>query len=97
MYALQIPASHHKLWRRKEAWFCMLLDIIMTARLVYELIVHFRDYKNVIEFFLVFQNGLQVLLGYIKDKDADKVSVALASSLDTIAELELLQVFTTNQ
>lgn len=75
----------------------MLLDIIMTARLVYELIVHFRDYKNVIEFFLVFQNGLQVLLGYIKDKDADKVSVALASSLDTIAELELLQVFTTNQ
>nr|XP_004293105.2 PREDICTED: peptidyl-prolyl cis-trans isomerase CYP37, chloroplastic isoform X1 [Fragaria vesca subsp. vesca] len=37
------------------------------------------------------KNGLQVLLGYIKDKDADKVSVALASSLDTIAELELLQ------
>ncbi|XP_062014390.1 peptidyl-prolyl cis-trans isomerase CYP37, chloroplastic-like [Rosa rugosa] len=37
------------------------------------------------------KDGLQVLLGYIKDKDADKVSVALASSLDTIAEFELLQ------
>lgn len=38
------------------------------------------------------QGGLQSLLGSIKDKDADKVSIGLASSLDTVAELELLQV-----
>ncbi|ONI12854.1 hypothetical protein PRUPE_4G187400 [Prunus persica] len=37
------------------------------------------------------KNGLQALLACIKDKDPDKVSVGLASSLDTIAELELLQ------
>ncbi|KAJ9551311.1 hypothetical protein OSB04_015356 [Centaurea solstitialis] len=37
------------------------------------------------------KGGLQTLLGYIKDKDPDKVSVALASSLDSIAQLELLQ------
>lgn len=37
---------------------------------------------------------MQTLLGYIKDKDPDRVSVGLASSLDTIAELELLQVIT---
>ncbi|KAI3685521.1 hypothetical protein L6452_34769 [Arctium lappa] len=35
--------------------------------------------------------GLQTLLGYLKDKDPDKVSVALASVLDYIAQLELLQ------
>ncbi|KAM0898615.1 hypothetical protein ACQ4PT_021786 [Festuca glaucescens] len=37
------------------------------------------------------KGGLQSLLNYIKDKDNDRLSVALASSLDTIAELELLQ------
>ncbi|KAF9590462.1 hypothetical protein IFM89_035339 [Coptis chinensis] len=37
------------------------------------------------------KGGLQSLLDYIKDKDADRVSTGLASSLDTIAELELLQ------
>ncbi|KAM1356655.1 hypothetical protein ACFX13_031479 [Malus domestica] len=37
------------------------------------------------------KNGLQALLQCIKDKDPDKVSAYLASSLDTIAELELLQ------
>ncbi|CAN6560890.1 unnamed protein product [Malus baccata var. baccata] len=37
------------------------------------------------------KNGLQALLQCIKDKDPDKVSVYLASSLDTIAELELMQ------
>ncbi|CAM0906321.1 unnamed protein product [Alopecurus aequalis] len=37
------------------------------------------------------KGGLQTLLNYIKDKDNDRLSVALASSLDTIAELELLQ------
>lgn len=37
------------------------------------------------------KGGLQTLLGYIKDKDPDRVSVGLASSLDTVAELELLQ------
>nr|XP_017248570.1 PREDICTED: peptidyl-prolyl cis-trans isomerase CYP37, chloroplastic isoform X1 [Daucus carota subsp. sativus] len=37
------------------------------------------------------KGGLQSLLGYIKDKDPDRVSVGLASSLDTVAELELLQ------
>uniref|UniRef100_A0A453B928 Peptidyl-prolyl cis-trans isomerase CYP38-like PsbQ-like domain-containing protein n=1 Tax=Aegilops tauschii subsp. strangulata TaxID=200361 RepID=A0A453B928_AEGTS len=37
------------------------------------------------------KGGLQTLLKYIKDKDNDRLSVALASSLDTIAELELLQ------
>ncbi|MCL7026071.1 hypothetical protein MKW94_020448, partial [Papaver nudicaule] len=35
--------------------------------------------------------GLQSLLNSIKDKDPDRVSVGLANSLDTIAELELLQ------
>ncbi|XXG71699.1 hypothetical protein AAC387_Pa07g0964 [Persea americana] len=34
---------------------------------------------------------LKTLIDSIKDNDADKVSVSLASSLDTIAELELLQ------
>lgn len=38
------------------------------------------------------QGGLQNLLGFIKDKDPDRVSIALASSLDSIAQLELLQV-----
>ncbi|KAF6163178.1 hypothetical protein GIB67_025042 [Kingdonia uniflora] len=37
------------------------------------------------------KGGLQSLLESIKDKDPDKVSVYLASSLDTVAELELLQ------
>ncbi|XVF04121.1 hypothetical protein REPUB_Repub05bG0054700 [Reevesia pubescens] len=37
------------------------------------------------------QGGLQALLKCIKDQDADKVSVGLASSLDIVAELELLQ------
>lgn len=38
------------------------------------------------------QGGLQTLLKYIKENNPDKLSIALASSLDTIAELELLQV-----
>jgi hypothetical protein len=38
------------------------------------------------------QGGLQTLLKYIKENDPDKLSIALASSLDTIGELELLQV-----
>ncbi|MCL7033927.1 hypothetical protein MKW94_028955 [Papaver nudicaule] len=37
------------------------------------------------------KGGLQSLLNSIKDKDPDRVSVGLANSLDTIAELELLQ------
>ncbi|KAK7405206.1 hypothetical protein VNO78_06405 [Psophocarpus tetragonolobus] len=37
------------------------------------------------------KGGLQTLLQSIKEQDADKVSVSLASSLDTVAELELLQ------
>ncbi|XP_057797289.1 peptidyl-prolyl cis-trans isomerase CYP37, chloroplastic [Salvia miltiorrhiza] len=37
------------------------------------------------------QGGLKTLLQYIKDKDADKVSVGLATTLDTVAQLELLQ------
>ncbi|KDP38925.1 hypothetical protein JCGZ_00682 [Jatropha curcas] len=37
------------------------------------------------------KGGLQALLQCIKDQDPDKVSVGLASSLDTVAELELLQ------
>ncbi|XP_022732910.1 peptidyl-prolyl cis-trans isomerase CYP37, chloroplastic isoform X3 [Durio zibethinus] len=37
------------------------------------------------------KGGLQDLLKCIKDQDPDKVSVGLASSLDTVAELELLQ------
>lgn len=54
--------------------------------------VHCRTYQNIIEVPLVFQGGLQALLESIKDKDPDKVSVGLASSLDTVAEIELLQV-----
>ncbi|CAK9160212.1 unnamed protein product [Ilex paraguariensis] len=37
------------------------------------------------------KGGLQFLLECIKDKDPDRVSVGLASSLDTLAQLELLQ------
>ncbi|GFP78585.1 peptidyl-prolyl cis-trans isomerase cyp37 chloroplastic [Phtheirospermum japonicum] len=37
------------------------------------------------------EDGLKKLLQSIKDKDADKVSVGLASTLDTVAQLELLQ------
>ncbi|KAL2476117.1 Peptidyl-prolyl cis-trans isomerase CYP37 [Abeliophyllum distichum] len=37
------------------------------------------------------KDGLQNLLESIKDKDPDKISVGLASSLDTVAQLELLQ------
>lgn len=37
------------------------------------------------------KGGLQTLLQYIRDNDPDKVSVGLASSLDIVAELELLQ------
>ena len=40
----------------------------------------------------ILQGGLQDLLKAIKEQDADKVSVGLASTLDTAAELELLQV-----
>ena len=58
--------------------------------------VHCRTYQNIIEVPLVFQGGLQALLESIKDKDPDKVSVGLASSLDTISEIELLQVTKTH-
>ncbi|KAK3127413.1 hypothetical protein QOZ80_7AG0572940 [Eleusine coracana subsp. coracana] len=37
------------------------------------------------------KGGFKSLLQYIKDNNPDKLSVALASSLDTVAELELLQ------
>ncbi|PWZ14413.1 Peptidyl-prolyl cis-trans isomerase CYP37, chloroplastic [Zea mays] len=37
------------------------------------------------------KTGLQTLLKYIKENNPDKLSIALASSLDTVAELELLQ------
>lgn len=37
------------------------------------------------------KGGLQTLLKYIKENNPDKLSIALASSLDTVAELELLQ------
>lgn len=40
----------------------------------------------------MFQGGLQTLIQCIKENDPDKVSVALASSVDTLAEIELLQV-----
>ncbi|GJN11346.1 hypothetical protein PR202_ga29529 [Eleusine coracana subsp. coracana] len=38
------------------------------------------------------KGGFKSLLQYIKDNNPDKLSVALASSLDTVAELELLQL-----
>jgi len=41
---------------------------------------------------MMFQGGLQKLIQFIKENDPDKVSVGLASSLDTLAEIELLQV-----
>lgn len=37
------------------------------------------------------KGGLQSLIEFIKEKDPDKVSVGLASTLDTVADLELLQ------
>ncbi|KAL8520426.1 hypothetical protein ACS0TY_011085 [Phlomoides rotata] len=36
------------------------------------------------------QGGLKNLLQYIKDKDPNKASVSLTSTLDTLAQLELL-------
>jgi len=51
--------------------------------------VHCKSYINDVN---ILQGGLQTLLQSIKDQDADKVSVNLASTLDTVAELELLQV-----
>lgn len=36
---------------------------------------------------------MKTLLESIKDKDPDKVSLSLASSLDAVAQLELLQVY----
>ncbi|RWW05614.1 hypothetical protein GW17_00031104, partial [Ensete ventricosum] len=47
---------------------------------------------NYINFLYAFQGGLQNLIKSIKEQDPDKVSIGLASSLDTVAELELLQV-----
>lgn len=41
---------------------------------------------------MVGQGGLKSLLTNIKDQDPDKVSMGLASSLDTVGQLELLQV-----
>ncbi|KAK1260195.1 hypothetical protein QJS04_geneDACA022526 [Acorus gramineus] len=37
------------------------------------------------------KGGLRNLIEFIKEKDADKISVGLSSSLDRLAELELLQ------
>ncbi|GJN32753.1 hypothetical protein PR202_gb21276 [Eleusine coracana subsp. coracana] len=37
------------------------------------------------------KGGFKSLLQYIKDNNPDRLSIALASSLDTVAELELLQ------
>lgn len=46
---------------------------------------------------MIIQGGLQDLIESIKENDAEKVSVRLASSLDTVAELELLQVSENSQ
>lgn len=51
-----------------------------------------EDSKMINGFLLSGQDGLQNLLESIKDKDPDKVSIGLASTLDTVAQLELLQV-----
>lgn len=59
--------------------------------------VHCQASQNIIEVLLVYQGGLQALLVSIKDQDPDRVSLGLASSLDTVAELELLQVNGTHQ
>lgn len=48
---------------------------------------------KILKLYLSFQGGLKKLLQSINDKDADKVSVGLASTLDIVAQLELLQVF----
>ena len=59
--------------------------------------VYCRKYQYDLEILLINQGGLKALLGSIKDQDPDKVSLGLASSLDTVAELELLQVTEQNQ
>jgi len=61
--------------------------LTIYAKLV--VVVHCRSYHNDAN---ILQGGLQTLLQSIKEQDADKVSVNLASTLDTVAELELLQV-----
>lgn len=50
------------------------------------------SYQNDVD---ILQGGLQSLLQSIKEQDADRVSVNLQSTLDTVAELELLQVLQT--
>lgn len=56
--------------------------------------IHFWIYmiSDWVQIYYNVQGGLQDLLQSIKTQDADKVSVGLASVLDTVAELELLQV-----
>ncbi|CAN0826412.1 Peptidyl-prolyl cis-trans isomerase CYP37, chloroplastic [Linum grandiflorum] len=50
---------------------------------------YWKDTKAPFSYFV--KGGLQALLQNIKEQNPDKVSMSLASSLDTIAEIELLQ------
>lgn len=72
--------------------FCLLSQYLIIDELCEigsYVMVHSRSYHNDVN---ILQGGLQTLLQSIKEQDADKVSVSLASTLDTVAELELLQV-----
>lgn len=72
---------------------CYVILLSFWARnYMNKVIRYWRKWQSDNNLFFVVQGGLKTLLEYIKDKDPDKVSVGLASSLDTIAQLELLQV-----
>lgn len=90
-----------RVWRvRTLAWDIIKLIFVESydlCKLHSIVMVYCRKYQYDLEFLLINQGGLNALLGSIKDQDPDKVSLGLASSLDTVAELELLQVTEQNQ
>lgn len=72
----------------KFLWFPSLV----TSEQTWLLWLTTEPTRILLKFLWFFQGGLQSLLESIKDKDPDKVSIGLASALDNVAELELLQV-----
>lgn len=51
-----------------------------------------KDREDVSKLYTSFVDTNKKLIQYIKEKDADRVSVGLSNALDTLAELEILQV-----
>lgn len=51
-----------------------------------------KEREDVLKLYTSFVDTNNKLLESIKEKDADKVSVGLSNALNTLAELEILQV-----